>query len=183
MDVQPGEHFCNWQQDPLGNYQARLVFPEKTDHFTVTVNLVVDMVVFNPFDSFLKMTLKNGRLSMTMLAKKNYRPSWPKLKRGSYFISYLIGRPEKTPDDRFFGRVQSDRAKAPEIYHSDGAWRQTPEESLGKRSGSCRDSAWLLVQLLRHLGVASRFVSGYLIQLRPDKESVDGPNGAETDFY
>lgn len=180
------EHFLNWQQDPFANYQARLVFPKKTQRLRVEVDLVVNMAVVNPFDFFLEPSAERVPLRYADALRDELAPylSTPaQLAQQPTFAAYLaqIDR-SPTPTLDFLvalnQRLQRDIAYL--IRMEPGV--QTPQETLDKRSGSCRDSAWLLVQLLRHLGLAARFVSGYLIQLAPDVKSLDGPSGTEHDF-
>ncbi|MFZ9638131.1 MAG: DUF2126 domain-containing protein [Hylemonella sp.] len=183
LKVEPAKHFINWQQDPFANYQARLVFPEKTTEFKVTVDLVVEMAVFNPFDFFLEPEAENFPFNYSTAGREELAPYLattpltPRLKQ--YLAS--IDRQKMRTIDFLVGlnqRLQSDINYL--IRMEPGV--QTPEETLSKASGSCRDSGWLLVQLLRHCGLAARFVSGYLIQLKPDVKPVEGPSGAASDF-
>ncbi len=183
LKVEPAQHFINWQQDPFANYQARLVFPEKTRAFKVTVDLVAEMAVFNPFDFFLEPEAEHFPFSYAATVRQELAPYLaagpltPRLKsylgkidRGEQrTIDFLVGLNRQVAQDiRYLIRME------PGV--------QTPEETLENASGSCRDSGWLLVQLLRHLGLAARFVSGYLIQLAPDVKSLDGPSGTAVDF-
>ncbi|MEY3991332.1 MAG: hypothetical protein RIS04_95 [Pseudomonadota bacterium] len=186
LRVEPENHFINWQQDPFANYQARLVFPEKTTTFKVTVDLVAEMAVYNPFDFFLEPSAEIVPLSYAPELREELAPYLvcaPELAKAPLFQKYLagIGREEQRTIDFLVGINQKLQGDIGYLIRLEPGV-QTPEESLSKRSGSCRDSAWLLVQLLRHLGLAARFVSGYLIQLAPDVKSLDGPSGTEVDF-
>jgi uncharacterized protein (DUF2126 family)/transglutaminase-like putative cysteine protease len=183
LKVTPRKHFLNWQQDPQSNYLARLVFPEPTREFLVEVDLVAEMAIINPFDFFLEKTADKIPFVYDTALEKELRP-------------YLETEPVTPLLGKFLGEV--DRSETPTIDFLVGLNRkvqeavgyvirmepgiQTCEETLGLRTGSCRDSAWLLVQLLRHLGLAARFVSGYLIQLVVDEKSLTGPSGPEHDF-
>jgi uncharacterized protein (DUF2126 family) len=184
MRVEPADHFVNWQQDAFANYQARLVFPEPTREFRVTVDLVAEMSVYNPFDFFLEPEAETFPF--------DYAPTL-----AAELAPYLVRTAEPTP--RFAAFVESiDRTRCgtvdflvalnQRLAHDIGylirmePGVQTPEETLEKGSGSCRDTGWLLVQTLRHLGFAARFVSGYLLQLTPDEKALDGPSGTEVDF-
>ena len=183
LTVAPAEHFINWQQDPFANYQARLVFEKPTREFKVTVDLVVEMAVFNPFDFFLEPTAEEFPFTYAELQARELAPYLVTETATPLLQAYLdkIDRAPKRTIDFLVGvnqQLQSDIKYA--IRMEPGV--QTPEETLALACGSCRDTGWLMVQLFRHMGLAARFVSGYLIQLKADVKSLDGPSGAEQDF-
>lgn len=184
LKIQPEEHFINWQQDAFGNYVARLVFPEKTTRLAVEVEVIADMTVINPFDFFVEEYAEYFPFQYDKQTLKELAPYLEKLECGPLFDAWMEKAKitEKVRINDFLvalnQQLQTDIDYA--IRMEPGV--QAPEETLKLSKGSCRDSAWLLVQILRHFGLAARFASGYLVQLRPDMESLDGPSGAAEDF-
>lgn len=183
LKIEPATHFINWQQDPFANYQARLVFPDRTREFKVSVDLVVEMAVYNPFDFFLEPEAEHFPFSYNAATREELAPYLAAAPLTPRLKAYLAGI------DRTKMRTIDFLVKLNQQLQGDIKYLirmepgvQTPEETLTLASGSCRDSGWLLVQLLRHCGLAARFVSGYLIQLKPDVKSLDGPSGTEVDF-
>ncbi len=183
LKVTPEKHFVNHQQDPYGNWLARFVFPEPVTELKIEVDLVADMTVYNPFDFFVEETAEKfpfdypKELEEDLVIYRRPEPAGLLLKK---FLSTL---PKKAPNTvnllvDLNARLQRETGYL--IRMEPGV--QTPEETLERKSGSCRDTSWLLVQVLRHLGFAARFVSGYLIQLKPDLVSLDGPAGTDHDF-
>ncbi|MFF2553272.1 transglutaminase family protein [Nocardia sp. NPDC058058] len=191
MHVTPAEHWVNWQQDAFGNFLARLVFPEPAQELSITIGLIADMDVVNPFDFFVEEAAEHypftyipalaadleaylrpvdegesgsgpGKAVLDWVAR--HRPD-----DGPRTIEFLIGLNQALCQDvRYTIRLE------PGV--------QTPDHTLETGLGSCRDSAWLLVSILREYGLAARFVSGYLIQLAQDVPSLDGPSGPPADF-
>ena len=187
LSVTPEKHFINWQQDPYGNYIGRFVFPEKSQVLEFTVDLVADMSVINPFDFFVEKYAEQfpfkypAQLGEELAAYLKVEPAGPLLSKwlSAARTELLI---TAQPVNNFLVAVN-------QRLHNDIAYLlrmepgvQTPEDTLKKASGSCRDSAWLLVQIFRELGLAARFVSGYLIQLTADIAALDGPSGTTVDF-
>ena len=183
LRIEPEEHFINWQQDPFSNYLARLVFPEKTTEFRVTVDLVAEMSVYNPFDFFLEPAAEKfpfryeAALHHDLAPYLAREPLTPRLRD---FLQSVDVSEQRTVDFLVAINQRLQREIRYLIRMEPGV--QPPEETLTLAAGSCRDTGWLLVQALRHLRLAARFVSGYLIQLKPDVKSLDGPSGAEQDF-
>jgi uncharacterized protein (DUF2126 family)/transglutaminase-like putative cysteine protease len=183
LKVTPADHFLNWQQDPQSNYLARLVFNKPTEELRVEVDLTAEMAVLNPFDFFLEPAAREFPFKYNATEKRELAPFLATGPATPLFTRYLTGislAPRSTIDflvelnQRLAGDVRYVIRMEPGV--------QLPEDTLRIRSGSCRDSAELLVQLLRHLGLAARFVSGYLIQLVADTKPLQGPAGPTSDF-
>ncbi len=186
LHIQPENHFINWQQDPFGNYMARVVFPEKINHLEIDVEVIAEMVVINPFDFFVEEYAEKFPFKYEPLLKKQLLPyleikekdpllmslveeAKSKRKKKIHTVDYLV-----EINQLIYNLLSYNIRMEPGV--------QSCEETLTIKSGSCRDFSWLLVQLLRHLGLAARFTSGYLIQLKSDTKSLDGPSGPEEDF-
>ncbi|MGB8795596.1 MAG: transglutaminase family protein [Mycobacterium sp.] len=194
LRIEPADHFINWQQDALGNFLARLVFPNPTSQLTITVGLIADLKVINPFDFFIEdwaETWPAGGLSYPKALADDLEPylrpvdedgdgsgpgelatEWVRdfrVRDGTRTIDFLVALNQAINAD-----VGYSLRMEPGV--------QTPDVTLRTGIGSCRDSAWLLVSILRQFGLAARFVSGYLVQLASDVEAIDGPSGPAADF-
>ncbi|MEI9419735.1 transglutaminase family protein [Mesorhizobium sp. Cs1299R1N1] len=183
LKVEPANHFVNLQQDPYGNFLARFVFPDPVTELKIEVDLVADMTVYNPFDFFVEPSAEAFPFDYPEEIRDDlaiYRTPEP---AGPLLSAFLETVDRSAPNTVNFlvdlnARLQREIAYI--VRMETGVF--SPEETLAAAKGSCRDSSWLLVQILRNLGVAARFVSGYLIQLKPDLVALDGPAGTSVDF-
>ena len=173
----------NHQQDPYGNWLSRFVFPEPVTELKIEVDLVADMTVYNPFDFFVEDSAEHWPfdypedLHDDLVIYRRPEPVGPRLQA---FLETIPRERARTVDFVVGLNARLSREIGYVIRMEPGV--QTPEETFERGTGSCRDSSWLLVQILRNLGLAARFVSGYLIQLKPDLVSLDGPPGTDHDF-
>ncbi|HKY03219.1 MAG TPA: transglutaminase family protein [Burkholderiales bacterium] len=187
LKVSPAKHFINWQQDAYGNWLARLVFPEKSDTIEIEVDLVADMTVINPFDFFVEDYASKFPFDYPEQLRRELAPYLEREVAGPRFESWAeqarskVVKPDMAIVDFLVAINQQAQADISYVVRME-AGVQTPDHTLETGLGSCRDSAWLLVQALRRMGMAARFASGYLIQLAADVKALDGPSGTDKDF-
>ena len=183
MKITPKNHFINWQQDPYGNYLARIVFPEKVKEFGIEVEVIADLISINPFDFFVDTYAEHYPFEYKPELKAELTPYFEITEQGKKlkkFMKTLDLKERKINDFLVYLNTEIYKYLNYTVRLEPGV--QTCEVTLDRKLGSCRDYAWLFVQVLRTLGLAARFVSGYLVQLKADEKSLDGPSGPEEDF-
>lgn len=183
LKVEPENHFVNWQQDPFGNHLARFVFPEKSRSLKLHVELVAELIVINPFDFFLEASAEVFPFNYGPMLKSDLASYLNISERGKLLTDWVKGIDrQKTAVVPFLVGVNQHVQQYVDYERRMEEGVQSCEETLTLKRGSCRDSAWLLVQVLRHLGLAARFVSGYLVQLTSANKSLDRPYQPDRDF-
>ena len=186
LNVEPAGHFLNWQQDPYGNWVARLVFPDPMPGLEILVDLVADMTVINPFDFFVERSAETYPFTYAPALAKELIPFLETAPLGPRLRAWLEAfratvRPEENTVTMLVRLNQRLQREIRYLVRME-AGVQSPERTLELACGSCRDTGWLLVQILRQMGLAARFASGYLIQLVADQKPLEGPTGPAHDF-
>jgi len=181
LAVRPAQHTLNWYYDAAGNPVARVLFLEKIRTLEIEVELIADLAPVNPFDFLIEPDAERFPFRYPDAARPDLAPFLAPAENGEQLQRWLTGLPSSRTSGphgtielltRINQQLQQDVAYVTRMEHG----VQSCEDTLRLGQGSCRDSSWLLVQVLRHLGVAARFVSGYLIQLagnNPDAPKTD----------
>ncbi len=191
LEIEPADHFVNWQQDAFGNFLARLVFPTRTNRLSIKVGLIADLKVINPFDFFVEDYAETVPFTYPKELRDDLEPYLRPVDEGeegsgpgelvqSWVRNFAI-EPGTHTNDFLVGLNHAVNADVGYSVRMEPGV-QTPDHTLQTGIGSCRDSAWLLVSIARQMGLAARFVSGYLVQLTSDIAALDGPSGPSADF-
>lgn len=179
LTVEPENHVVHWQQDPFGNFVARVDFWEPMQTMAIKVEIIAGLEPINPFDFFIDTYAESFPFEYDTQLKKDLISYLEVTESGMYMAQWLaqIDQTKRSTVDFLINLNQKIfQTIAYTVRLEPGV--QTVDETLQQAIGSCRDSSWLLVQTLRQVGLAARFVSGYLAQIATDDALSDGSTNA-----
>ncbi|GAB3998059.1 hypothetical protein GCM10028807_44750 [Spirosoma daeguense] len=165
--IKPDNHVLRWQQDAFGNFIARVDFSGEVSYLLIQVQITVSLQPVNPFDFLIDDYALFFPFQYTDSLQHDLAPYRGATEQGSYLTQW-IGQIKHQPRQETVSFLinlnqQVFQAIFYQVRLEPGV--QSADETLRRSIGTCRDSAWLLVQLIRKLGLAARFVSGYLVEL------------------
>lgn len=167
----PSDHYVHWQQDPFGNYLARFIFSTPSQSLRFDVDMLIDVIPYNPFDFFIEFEAAQYPFNYSARLRRDLSP-YIEVTEPSAIVGRWADKFRKESTETVDFLVALNQSMKSEIEYivrlEPGI--QSCEETLNGRRGSCRDISWLLIQVLRELGLASRFVSGYLVEVAGDSK-------------
>ncbi|HET6981404.1 MAG TPA: transglutaminase family protein, partial [Myxococcaceae bacterium] len=186
LHVTPGAQL-RWQQDPDGNRVARVSFGKdsRVEALELLVELALEIRPINPFDFLLDGAAESVPFTYPPEMRRTLAPylarGGPELAEGKRFQQLDAALPSGGPTLQLLTTLnQAVNQRVRYVLRDEpGVW--TPEQTLTEGRGSCRDSAVLTMALLRARGLATRFVSGYLVQLADEGMLPDEPRGVGRD--
>lgn len=186
LSLRPLDHMMRWLHDAADNHVARVWFPERTEFLEVSVDLTAELASFNPFDFLVDPYAERYPFAYPAAVARELAPFTLPSENGALLVRWT---------DEIRGEARADACSTVELLvranrnlHRRVAYVtrmehgvQPCDDTLQQGTGSCRDVGWLLVQIFRHLGLAARFVSGYLIQLANGNR--DAPKTDQADLH
>lgn len=154
----------HWSHDALGNSVCTLQPTGSATELSVTSTLLIERfpaplwVRDDPRSAFPVLYATNDRANLGPFIRPETTSDTPE------FIDWLRAHTPNANDLALpFLQTLNEAIHRDFSYgerHAEGT--QTPSDTVALRTGTCRDFAWLMVESLRRLGFAARFVSGYL---------------------
>ncbi len=183
--IEPADHFLNWYQDIFGNHVANVVLNGKVTEFKIEVDLKAEIKTINPFDFFIDKKYEQWPFQYDDVTRNELNTYLDIKENGPLLKSWIEQRMqgkngEITLDLLVYLNQQLNQSLEYTIRLDPGVY--SPEQLFAEKKGSCRDMAWTLCQIFRHIGLASRFVSGYSVQLKADIKPLSPPFGPEEDI-
>lgn len=186
LEISPG-HILQWKRDVLDNSVALVTFTEAAARLCVRSRVLIQHFDDNPFDFLVDdyavthpfAYAEQDRAELAPFQQPVYPADQDAVRK------WLDGFDLRPPIETFalLDRLNREIASGFAYRMREEPGVQTPTLTLASKSGSCRDFAALFIEACRALGLASRFVSGYLFIFAPASAPGNAATHAWAEVY